>query len=148
MSILIGYKSFHYEEFLKQRNQPKSQMSCLDIWPGDILWRETHGSLNPLCFKSSMVIISKLKLGFSGDFHKVGTIISCLDNISWLDKISWLDISCWGVKVIRAILQCHLTHTCYYFDALGLYVLANGKIFALDHTIGSYEDFMDLQSSG
>ena len=51
----------------------------MDIYPGDILWRETHGSLNPLCFKSSMVIISKLKLGFSGDFHKVGTIISCLD---------------------------------------------------------------------
>ena len=25
-----------------------------------------------------------------------------------------------GVKVIRAILQCHLTHTCDYFDALGL----------------------------
>ena len=23
------------------------------------------------------------------------------------------------VKVIRAILQCHLTHTCDYFDALG-----------------------------
>ena len=63
---------------------------------------------------NAMVIISKLKLGFSGDFHKVGTIISCLD------KISWLDMSCWGVKVIRAILQCHLTHTCDYFDALGL----------------------------
>ena len=57
-----------------QRNQPKSQISWLDIYPGDILWRETHGSLNPLCFKSSMVIISKLKLGFSGDFHQVGTI--------------------------------------------------------------------------
>ena len=57
---------------MEQRNQPKSQISWLDIYPGDILWRETHGSLNPLCFKSSMVIISKLKLGFSGDFHKVG----------------------------------------------------------------------------
>ena len=75
-----------------------------------------------------MVIISKLKLGVSGDFHKVGTIISCLDKISWLDKISCSDMSCWGVKVIRAILQCHLTHTCDYFDALGLYILVMGKI--------------------
>ena len=77
-----------------------------------------------LCFKSSIVIISKLKLGFSGHFLKVRTIIS------YLDKISWSDMSCWGVKVSTAILESHLTHTCDYFDALGLKILVMGKIFS------------------
>ena len=31
-----------------------------------------------------------------------------------------------GVKVMRAILQCHLTHT-FYFDALGLLSFGNGE---------------------
>ena len=70
-----------------------------------------------------------LILSIFGDFHKVRTIISCFEKKShgWTKShgrtcpVGWM-------KVIRATLQCHLTLTCDYFDALGLSVLVMGKI--------------------
>ena len=63
-----------------------------------------------------------MNMGITFTFHKVMT------KISWLDKISWSDMSCWGVKVIKAILLCYWIHICEYFDAFGTKVLVMGTI--------------------
>ena len=49
-----------------------------------------------------------------------------------------------GVKVIRAILQCHWTHTCDYFGALGTKVLVMGRICSYKNKLLFWASCLDI----